>query len=144
MYTNFNFSVFNETLTNLHYFYDLIISNIEITFIFEITILGTTIFMANRLGDKILKGLQGGAAITILTRGICDAITKFGGENENEKDNKNKDSKTETEKGNLSNNSDSNNSYSNNSDSNNSNSNKSDSNNSDNNSSNNSDNKNGK
>lgn len=130
MYTNFNISVFKDTLTNLHYFYDLIISNIEITLIFEIAILGATILMANRLGDKILKGLQGAASTTIIARGIYDAI------NSNSGDDKNKNQDSETGKENLSNKSDNNN--------NNSDSNTSNSINSDNNSSNNSVNKNGK
>jgi hypothetical protein len=116
MYTNFNISVFKDTLTNLLYFYDLIISNIEITLIFEIAILGATIFMANRLGDKVLKGLQGAAATTIIARGILDAINSMGGEDE--KTNK-EDSKTKQENNNS--NSEPNNSDSNNSDKNSSN-----------------------
>src|ERR1700678_1037406 len=115
MYTNFNISVFKDTLTNLLYFYDLIISNIEITLIFEIAILGATIFMANRLGDKVLKVLQGTAAATIIARGIYDAINSIGGED----DNTNKDSKTKQENNNS--NSEPNNSDSNNSDKNSSN-----------------------
>jgi uncharacterized membrane protein len=85
MLTIFNISVLSLTLTNLLYFSDLIFSNIEIYLIFEIVILGVTVLMANRLGDKVLKGLQGTAATTIIVRGISDAIKSFG--ESNEKDN---------------------------------------------------------
>ena len=71
--------------------------------------------MANRLGDKVLKVLQGTAAATIIARGIYDAINSIGGED----DNTNKDSKTKQENNNS--NSEPNNSDSNNSDKNSSN-----------------------
>jgi hypothetical protein len=111
MLTIFNISVLSLTLTNLLYFSDLIFSNIEIYLIFEIVILGVTILMANRLGDKVLKGLQGTAATTIIVRGISDAIKSFS--ESNEKDNSgsnNSDSKNSESNNNPgSNNSDSNN-----------------------------------
>jgi hypothetical protein len=38
--------------------------------------LGAIIFLASRAGDKILKGLQGTAATTIIVRGAYDAYNK--------------------------------------------------------------------
>ena len=108
MLTIFNISVLSLTLTNLLYFSDLIFSNIEIYLIFEIAILGVIVLMANRLGDKVLKGLQGTAATTIIVRGLSDAIKSLGEGNSNEKDNSGSN-KSDSNNNSGSNNSDSNN-----------------------------------
>jgi len=51
--------------------------------------------MANRTSDKLLRGLQGTAATTIIARGIHDAYNSWenGGSSSNSDDSKYKDTK---------------------------------------------------
>jgi hypothetical protein len=67
MSTNLTIFIVSDIIIALANFYDLISSQLELMLIFGITILGAIILMSKRLGDKILKGLQGTAATTIIT-----------------------------------------------------------------------------
>jgi len=52
-------------------------SDLWTLFIYGMILLGASIFLASRAGDKILKGLQGTAATTIIARGVYDAYNKW-------------------------------------------------------------------
>jgi hypothetical protein len=67
----------------LNYFISILLTIIEfinidflIFLAYEIIILGAILSLAGRAGDKILKGLQGTAATTIIARGVYDAYNK--------------------------------------------------------------------
>jgi len=68
-------------------------SNLWILSISEIIVLGTIISLASRTSDKILRGLQGTAATTIIARGIHDAYNswKDKGSSSNRDESENKD-----------------------------------------------------
>jgi len=51
---------------------EIVSSDLWIFLIYEIIVLGAIISLARRAGDKILKGLQGAAATTIIARGAYD------------------------------------------------------------------------
>lgn len=55
----------------------LLVQNYELFFMMEIIVLGTIIYLAGRTSDKILRGLQGTAASTIIARGIYDAYNTW-------------------------------------------------------------------
>jgi hypothetical protein len=68
----------------LNSFISIFLTNIEfvnpdfwILLAYEILILGVILSLANRASDKILKGLQGTAATTIIARGVYDAYNKW-------------------------------------------------------------------
>lgn len=63
----------NYTLTII----ELVNSNLWILFACEIIALGAILSLASRTSDKILKGLQGTAATTIIARGVYDAYNKW-------------------------------------------------------------------
>lgn len=64
---------------------EIVSSDLLIFLICEIIILGAIISLASKAGDKVLKGLQGTAATTIIARGVYDAYNKW----KNEKSNSN-------------------------------------------------------
>jgi hypothetical protein len=55
---------------------EIVNSNLLIFSINEIIVLSAIISLAGRVSDKILKGLQGTAATTIIARGVYDAYNK--------------------------------------------------------------------
>jgi len=68
----------------LNYFISILLTIIEfvnsdlwILFAYEIIALGAILSLASRTSDKILKGLQGTAATTIIARGVYDAYNKW-------------------------------------------------------------------
>lgn len=72
------------TMILLNSFISIFLTNIEfvnpdfwILLAYEILILGVILSLANRASDKILKGLQGTAATTIIARGVYDAYNKW-------------------------------------------------------------------
>jgi hypothetical protein len=67
----------------LNYFISILLTIIEfvnsdflIYLAYGIFILSAILSLASRAGDKILKGLQGTAATTIIARGVYDAYSK--------------------------------------------------------------------
>lgn len=58
---------------------DFVNSDLWIFLLLEIFILGTIISLASRSTDKILRGLQGTAATTIIARGVYDAYNSWKG-----------------------------------------------------------------
>lgn len=97
------------TMILLNYFISILFTIIEfinidflIFLAYEIIILGVILSLAGRAGDKILKGLQGTAATTIIARGVYDAYNKWkddksssnGSNPENSNTDKNKTPKT--------------------------------------------------
>jgi hypothetical protein len=73
----FNSSIVFDFLINLHCFCENLVSQLETNFIFDALIVGAIIMMANRLSDKVLKGLQRTAATTIIARGAYDAYNSL-------------------------------------------------------------------
>jgi len=121
MLTIINLFIISELLSNLYYFFDSLISQLELTFIFEIVTLGVIILMSNRIGDKVLKGLQGTAATTIFARGLYDTYKTLNEDNsKNSTDNNNSGNNNTENNNNQSNNNSGGNNSSNNSNSNNS------------------------
>jgi len=74
----FDLMILSDLLTN---FYVLIYSNLWVILICNIVILGSIVLMDNRASGKILKGLQGTAATTIIVRGAFDAYRALKGDN---------------------------------------------------------------
>jgi len=70
LFPTLNISISLDLLTG---FFNFIESNLLFILSFEIIILSSIILMANRTSDKLLRGLQGTAATTIIARGIHDA-----------------------------------------------------------------------
>jgi hypothetical protein len=91
MFTNYSISIF---LTNSEF----VSSDLWIFLIYEIIMLGAIIFLASRAGDKILKGLQGTAATTIIVRGAYDAYNKWKNEKSNSNGNNSENNNTNTDK----------------------------------------------
>lgn len=91
IYLTLNISIIFDILTG---FCEIISSNLGLILICEIIVLGAFIFFASRTTDKILRGLQGTAATTIIARGAYDAYNswKNGGSSSNNDDSKDKDS----------------------------------------------------
>lgn len=85
-----NFLISLDLLTG---FYNFIESNLWFILSCEILILSSIVLMASRTSDKLLRGLQGTAATTIIARGIHDAynLWKNGGSSSNNDDSKDKD-----------------------------------------------------
>jgi len=70
-------------MTNLNYFMFIFLTIIEfinsdllISLVYEIIALGAIVSLTNRVSDKIIKGLQGTAATTIIARGVHDLYNK--------------------------------------------------------------------
>ena len=61
----------------LNQFTDLVNSNLWFILICEIIVLLPIVLMSKRLGDKVLKGLQGGVATIIIGRGVYDAYNSL-------------------------------------------------------------------
>jgi hypothetical protein len=78
MLLNFDLIILSDLLTKL---YELIYSNLWFILSCEIVILGPIILMANRASGKILKGLQGVAATSIIVRSAFDAYKAIKGDN---------------------------------------------------------------
>jgi hypothetical protein len=62
---------------------EIVSSDLWIFLISEIIILGTIVSLASRSTDKILRGLQGAAATTIIARGVHDAYKSWKGNGSN-------------------------------------------------------------
>jgi hypothetical protein len=121
MLTIINLFIISELLSNLYYFCDSLISQLELTFIFEIITLGVIILMSNRIGEKVLKGLQGTASTTIIASGLYDAYKTISENNsKNSTDNNNSGNNNTENDNNQSNNNSGGNNSNNNSNSNNS------------------------
>jgi hypothetical protein len=75
---------------------EIVSSNLWIFSIYEIIILGAIISLASKAGNKILKGLQGTAATTIIVRGAYDAYNEWKKSNSN--DNNSGNNSTNTDK----------------------------------------------
>jgi hypothetical protein len=90
LFSTLNISISLDLLTG---FFNFIESNLWFILSFEIIILSSIILMANRTSDKLLRGLQGAAATTIIARGIHDAYNswKNGGSSSNSDDSRDKD-----------------------------------------------------
>jgi hypothetical protein len=71
---------------------EIVNSDLWIFLLCEIFVLGTIVSLASRSTDKILRGLQGTAATTIIARGIHDAYKswKGSGSSSNNDDSKDK------------------------------------------------------
>jgi len=116
-YNNLNYKTMTMILTFdliilsylLKKFYELIYSNICIILILNIVVLGSIILRANRASGKILKGLQGAAATTIIARGVFDAYRALNGDKSSSSNSENNNNKTgngkNTDKNSSSNNS---------------------------------------
>jgi len=92
LFPTLNLSISLDFLTC---FYNFIESNSLFILSYEIIILSSIVLMANRTSDKLLRGLQGTAATTIIARGIHDAYNSWenGGSSSNSDDSKYKDTK---------------------------------------------------
>ena len=97
----------------LNQFTDLVNSNLWFILICEIIVLLPIVLMSKRLGDKVLKGLQGGVATIIIGRGVYDAYnslnnnsssTGSGENNSTGNDNKSDNNKSDNNKKNNINN----------------------------------------
>jgi len=90
LFQTLNISISLDLLTG---FYDFIESNLWVILSYEILILSLIILMASRTSDKLLRGLQGTAATTIIARGIHDAYNpwKNGDSSSNNDGSKDKD-----------------------------------------------------
>lgn len=100
-----NFSLIVDLILQIFNFLDSI--NLWFILSYEIIILSLILLLASRSTDKILKGLQGTASATVITRGAIDAYEAWKNSNpsddDNSKDNKdNKDNK-EDKKGEVEN-----------------------------------------
>ena len=60
-------------------FSDLIDFNLWIILSYEIILISSIILLASRTSDKVLKGLQGTAAVSIIGRAVYDAYKKWKG-----------------------------------------------------------------
>ena len=88
MLSTLNVIIKYDLLTN---YCDIISSNLLIILIFQTMLLSSIILMASRRSDKILKGLQGTAATTIIVKGAFYAYPawKAKGESSNNNNNNN-------------------------------------------------------
>jgi hypothetical protein len=95
MLLTFDLMYLSYILTN---FYELIYSNLWFILSCEIVILGPIILMANRASGKILKGLQGAAATTIIARSAFDAYKALKGDNSSSGNNNSENNDTGNDK----------------------------------------------